>query len=95
MSTFPHRKPPKPRHMERRSGRATARLQGAFNATPEPDRPLAPEAVAEWRAKRERFAQRKAATWSRPGEFAWAVVGVVGILFALFVIGTFVQWLVN
>ena len=62
MGGYGYRKPAKPRHMERRSGRATARFQEALDGPVNTDTPLAPEAERHqgptgWALKRRRAVQ--------------------------------------
>lgn len=80
--------------MERRPGRATAQLQDALSSPLNEVSPLAPEALASAKAGRERFARRRENEPSDAGSIGWAIVGVVGILFVLWVIGLVVTSLI-
>lgn len=72
--------------MERRPGRATARLQGALNATPEPDRVRSQEAYAQGKASRERFEQRRQGTGGPAWDIVSAILAVMGIVLVLWVL---------
>ena len=89
MGTFPHRKPPRPRHTERRSGRATVRFQEALDGPVNTDTPLPPEAYERAKASREKHARRRpeSKVEDETEEVLVAVGAVVALLVVIFLMG--------
>ena len=79
--TFGYRKPPSRRHDERRGGMASARFREAFDGPVGVSEPLASEAAAALRQRRDRaFSARQA----RRGGRDWSGI-LVALLIAAFV----------